>query len=212
MGPGDPHPQGAGADPKTKRRLQQDRLSVDSRRHRAVGFHREVRRRPLAPRSLRTARGWGGRDRDAEQPIVDPGAGPGPDCEAEPIAVVGDQDGGAGLVCAPAGPGPGEVKARPIRPDDVRHRVQQRAQLCLPVARALYRRRVEAERDVVDENLVVHLGQVDPSLAAVDERIEGADDVIAIDAEVEREVVSGSRRHAGVGQVELRGDRGHDRL
>jgi hypothetical protein len=50
------------------------------------------------------------------------------------------------------------------------------------------------------------------ALAAVDERVERTHDVLAIDAEVEREVVARARRDAGVGQIELRGDRGDDGL
>ena len=87
-----------------------------------------------------------------------------------------------------------------------------RAQLRVAVALALDRVGVEAERDVVDEHAPVDLGQVDAALAAVDERVERADDVVAVDAEVEREVVARARRDAGVGQVELGGDRGDDRL
>jgi hypothetical protein len=156
--------------------------------------------------------GWGGCDRDAQQTIVDPGAGPGADGEAESIAVVRDQDRGAGLVCVTSRPRPGEIQARSLRSDNVGNRVQQGAQLRLTVTRALHRRRVQAERDVVDEDLAVHLSQVDAPLAAIDEGIQGADHVVAIDSEVEGEVVPGSRRHARVGQVQLRGDRSHYRL
>ena len=50
------------------------------------------------------------------------------------------------------------------------------------------------------------------ALAAVDERVEGADDVVAVDAEVEREVVARAGGDAGVRQAALGGDRGDDRL
>ena len=48
--------------------------------------------------------------------------------------------------------------------------------------------------------------------AAVDERVEGADDVVAVDAEVEREVVARAGGDARVGQPHLGGDLGDDRL
>ena len=77
---------------------------------------------------------------------------------------------------------------------------------------ALHRLRVEPQRDVVDEHAPVDLGEIHAALAAVDERVERADDIVAVDSEIQREMVSRARRNAGVGQVELRGDRGDDRL
>ncbi len=44
------------------------------------------------------------------------------------------------------------------------------------------------------------------------ERVESADDVVAIDAEIEREMVTGPGRHAHVRESPLGGDRGDDRL
>ena len=78
---------------------------------------------------------------------------------------------------------------------------QQGPDLRLAVALALDGLRVETERDVVDEDAAVDLGEVDAALAAVDEGVEGADDVVAVDAEIEREVVAGAGRDAGVRQV-----------
>jgi hypothetical protein len=71
---------------------------------------------------------------------------------------------------------------------------------------------IESQRDVVDEYAAVDLRNVDPALAPVGEGVEGADEVFAVDAEVEGEVVAGARRHAGVGQIELGGGRGDNRL
>ena len=96
--------------------------------------------------------------------------------------------------------------------EHVGHGVEQRAQLGVAVALALDRLGVEPERDVVDEHAPVDLGQVDGSLAAVDERVEGADDVVAVDAEVEREVVARAGGNAGVRQPALGRDRRDDRL
>ena len=101
---------------------------------------------------------------------------------------------------------PGPVQRRCRRPrsvgaERVGDGVEQRAQLRVAVPVALHRLGVEAERDVVDEHAAVDLGEVHPALAAVDERVERADDVVAVDAEVEREVVAGARRNAGVRQT-----------
>ena len=59
---------------------------------------------------------------------------------------------------------------------------------------------------------MVDLGQIDPLLPSVRERIQSAHDVIAVDAQVEREMIPGPRRDTRVRQVELGGDLGHDRL
>ena len=68
-----------------------------------------------------------------------------------------------------AGPGPLQVEAITLGSERVGQRIEDRPQLRLPIALALDRLRVEAERDVVDEHLAVHLREVDPALTAVDE-------------------------------------------
>ena len=163
-------------------------------------------------RVRRRRAGRGSRDRDPEQPVVDPRARAGADRAAEPVAVVRDQDRGSRAVLVPAGPRPAQIEPGRVGSEHLGHGVEQGPQLRVAVALALDRVGVEPERDVVDEHAPVDLGQVDAALAAVDERVERADDVVAIDAEVEREVVACARRHARVRQVELRGDRGDDGL
>ena len=64
----------------------------------------------------------------------------------------------------------------------------------------LYCLGVDPERDVVDEHPSVDLAEVDPPLTAIDKRIEGADDIVAVDAEIEREVVARPGRDTGVRQ------------
>ena len=151
-------------------------------------------------------------DRDPEQAVVDPRPGARADRLAEPVAVVRDQDRRARGVLVAAGAGPAQVEPLALGAEHVGQRVEDRLQLGLAIALALDRLRVEAERDVVDEHAPVDLGEVDPPLATVDERVQRTDDIVAVDAEVEREVVARPRRDAGVGQVELGGDRGDDRL
>ena len=116
------------------------------------------------------------------------------------------------MVRVPARAGPAQVELAAVRAEHVGHGVEQRADLRVAVALALDGLGVEPERDVVDEHAPVDLGEVDDPLAAVDERVEGADDVVAVDAEVEREVVARAGGHARVGQPVLGGDRGDDRL
>ena len=144
--------------------------------------------------------------------VVDPRSRPRADGTAEPVAVVGDEHGRRGMVRLPARTGPAHVELASVGPEHVGHGVEQCAQLCVAVALALDRLGVEPERDVVHEHAVVDLGQVHDSLAAVHERVEGADDVVAIDSEVQCEVVPGAGGNAGVGQPALGRDRRDDRL
>ena len=111
-----------------------------------------------------------------------------------------------------ARPGPLQVEPLALGTERVGQGVEDRPQLRVAIALPLDRLRVEPERDVVDEHAAVDLGEVDPALAPVDERVERADDVVAIHAEVEREVVAGPGRDARVRKIELGRDRGDDRL
>ena len=72
--------------------------------------------------------------------------------------------------------------------------------------------RVHAERHVVHEHVAVHRREVDRALEAVLERVEGADDVVAVDTEVEREVVAGAGRDAHERQAVLARDPGDEGL
>ncbi len=69
-------------------------------------------------------------------------------------------------------------------------------------------RRVHAERHVVEEHAVVDRGVVDPTLVAVDERGDRLARVVAIQPEIEGEVIARARRHAHEGQIVLGGDGG----
>ena len=116
------------------------------------------------------------------------------------------------MVFVPAGAGPAHVELSAAGAEHVRHGVEQGAQLRVAIALSLDGLGIEPERDVVDEHAPVDLGEVHGSLATVDERVEGADDVVAVDAEVEREVVARAGGHARVGQPAFGGDRRDDRL
>ena len=202
----DAHAQDSGPGAEEQRRLELHRLAVDARRHRAVRVDLEARSGPLPPRpplepAVLPAPGAGAHHGDPEHTVIDPWAGARAHGTAQAVAVVGDEDGGTRVVLVSARPAPAEVELVSVRPEHVGHGVEQCAQLRVAIARALYRLGVEAERDVVHEHLPVHLGQVNPALAAIHERVERANDVVAVDAEVEREVVAASRRHAGVRQT-----------
>ena len=85
-----------------------------------------------------------------------------------------------------------EVGCGRARTEYFRRRLEQRAGLRVAVRRLPNGLAVDPERDVVEEEAAVHLRHVDPALDAVGERVERPDQIAAIDAEVEREVVTGA--------------------
>ena len=93
-----------------------------------------------------------------------------------------------------------------------RHGVGDRPELRVAVSIALHRFGVDTERHVVHEHPAIDLGQVHEPLAPLRERVERADDIVAIDAEVQREMITGPSRHTHVRKPPLGGDRGDDRL
>ena len=95
----------------------------------------------------------------------------------------------SGLVGLPVGPGIPQVKRLGVRAEQVGQQGGCRSHLGVPVLRRLDDLRVQAKRRVVHEHATVHGGQVDRALHRVREGIERADDVIAVEAEVKREVV-----------------------
>jgi hypothetical protein len=70
--------------------------------------------------------------------------------------------------------------------------------------------RVQAERDVVEEELLADATDVDALLSAV-ERVEGGERVVAVEPEIPREVVARPVRDADERELALDRDRGHGR-
>ena len=96
---------------------------------------------------------------------------------------------------------------------DDRERAQTRERVAPPpvVLAPVDELRVDAERDVVQEQPVVRAADVDAALDAVDERLERADRVVAVEPEVAREVVARPEGDADERQVSLDRDLGHRR-
>ena len=101
---------------------------------------------------------------------------------------------------------PVKRRSSPRRPaEHCRHRVGECPKLRVAVD-ALYRLGVHAERDVVHEHATVDLGKIHHPLATLGERVERSHHVVAINAEIEREMVTGpagthtygSRRSAAI--------------
>ena len=80
--------------------------------------------------------------------------------------------------------------------------------LGFPVALLLDDGGVDAQRDVVDEEAVVHRRIVDPALEGIAEGVHALARVPAVQPEVEGEVVPRARRHANEGEIVLHRDGG----
>ena len=89
-------------------------------------------------------------------------------------------------------------------------RLRERARLGVAVGRLPNRVAVDPERDVVEEEAAVHLGDIDPVLDAVGEGFERAHQIAAVDADVEREVVAGAGGNADERKVVRERGCGHD--
>ena len=209
---GHPDPQRAGQAAEAQRRLELGGLAVDPRVHRPVGLHLELRGAPLPPGQVRAVVALGIEHRHPEQAGLEGRPGARAHRVAEPVAAVGDQHRRAGRGLAGRGIGPAERLRVGLGAERVGDGVEQRAHLGVAVGLLLDRLGVHAERDVVHEHAAVDLGQVDHDLAAVHERVERAHHVVAVDAQVQRQVVARAGRDARVGQPELGRPRGHDRL
>jgi hypothetical protein len=79
-------------------------------------------------------------------------------------------------------------------------RPQQGSRLGVSVRRLLNRVAVDPERDVVEKQAAVHLRHVDDALNSIGERVERTDQVVAVAAEIEREVVAGAGGNADEGK------------
>ena len=94
--------------------------------------------------------------------------------------------------------------------EHLRGRLRERARLGVAVGRLPNRVAVDPERDVVEEEAAVHLGDIDPALDAVGEGVERAHQIAAVDADVEREVVAGAGGNADERKVVRERGCGHD--
>src|SRR5204862_1467168 len=106
-------------------------------------------------------------------------------------AVCDEENAGAHLLAV-------DLRAEPVRlADDAPQRPRAVERLAAPamMLTPVHESCVETERDVVQEEPVVHAADVDPAPAAV-ERVTGADRIVPVEAEVAGEVVPRPERDA----------------
>jgi hypothetical protein len=94
-------------------------------------------------------------------------------------------------------------------PDELREHVDHRAHLVVAVIGGLDDCAVETHCDVVDEDAAVDAAEVDATLGSIVEHVERGDDVVAVDPEIECEVVPCPGGNAHEGNVVLGRDSSH---
>ena len=132
----------------------------------------------------------GSRTRIPSRPLSSAGRVPGGSRRAQGVRIVGDEDDRRVAVHEPAVVDQPEARRGRARAEHLCGRREQGARLRVAVARLVYGIAVDPDRDVVQEKAAVDLGDVDAALDALRERIERPDRVAAVDARVQREVVS----------------------
>jgi hypothetical protein len=130
---------------------------------------------------------------DAEATGVDPLAGAGSRQRREPVGIVGDEQQVGLRRHLPGRPPIPQVDRFRVRADDIGQHGQGGAQLGLAVLLRLHHLRVRAHRRVVDEHAAVDLGQVHAAIHAGGERLQRAHEVVAVEPEVQGEMVAGAR-------------------
>jgi hypothetical protein len=128
------------------------------------------------------------------------------------VVIVRDEDEVRGGLSRAVGSGEPQVQRRGVWPEQFGQHVGRGPQLRVPVLRGPHDRGVDPQRGVVDEHAAVDLRQVDAPLRAVGERVQRADDVVAVQAEVEGEVVPRPSGHHYVRDAVRRGHGRHQGL
>ena len=112
----------------------------------------------------------------------------------------------------PIGTSEPEVESRSVRSQEIREHGRRCLALRVPVLGRLDDLRIETQRRVVDEDATVDGGQVHMVFNSICEGVEGTDDVIAVQTEVECKVISGPGRNYHVRKAVTGGDRGDEGL
>ena len=148
---------------------------------------------------------------DAEPPGVEGGAGAGRTRRLERVGVVRHEHDRGVSVCAAALVDELQAGSRRAGAEHVRGGLRERARLGVAVRLLPHGVAVDPERHVVEEEAPVHLGHVDPPLDGVGEGVERADEIAAVDADVEREVVAGAGGNADERKHVREASCGHNR-
>ena len=206
---GDPHAERGGEDLEVERGAEVDRFAVDTGVYRRRPIHLDGRRRPRSPR--RRAGPGSVDDDDPEAAAVEPGPRALRQRPIEGVRVVRHEDDRGLTMLVSLVVHDTKLGCRRARPEDLTCRLEQGSRLRVAIRRLPNRFAVHPERDVVEKQPTVHAGDVDQALEAVGERLERADEVVPIDAQVEREVISRAGGNADERQAVCTRSRRDDR-
>ena len=137
---------------------------------------------------------------------------PKPPSRVEDVGVVRHLDDLGAGVLGPVGAGEAQVEGIGVGAEEVGQELGRGLPLRIAVLLRLDDLGVHAQRDVVDEDPVTDGGEVDATLDGIGEGVQRPDHVVAVEAEVEGEVVAGAGRDADERHVGLHGDRRHEGL
>src|SRR5580700_8034099 len=214
-----PDAERAGGDCAGNRRRHQDRLAVDADRYlRHIGVDLDLLRgqhaqpggMPAAEQACGLPRARHRDADDAEDAAVQPRAPAQPCNIPGSVGIVGHQQRLRGLDRRAV-----RLRAQPCSAmalQQVRKRIQGRIQLVAAVGRGLDHLRVRAERRVVDERLAVDHPEVDPQLDSIGQSTQTGGRVLAIQPQVEGEVIARARADDDERDAVLGRDPGHEGL
>jgi hypothetical protein len=223
---GQPDPQRAGPALEHQRGVHEQRLAVQADLDRGARADLEPRRAPLLPagKAADLAGGLQGHEHPGLGGVTDPGRDDPQHAVVQPlprapagqvielVRIVRDQDELGRRDLGAVRPGEPQVERGRVPAEQVGQHRRRRPQLRVAVLRRLDHLRVQAERGIVHEHPAVDRGQVDRGLDPVGERLERAHHVIAVQAQVECEVIPGSGGHAHVRHAPAAGHGRHQRL
>ena len=115
-------------------------------------------------------------------------------------------------MCRPLAGGVLEIERLGLAAQQLCGHRQTGVDLRVAVVVRLNDRGVDAQRHVVDEETVVDRSEVDAALHRIAISMHRGPGVVAVKAEIEGEVVSGTRRDADERKAVFDGDRSHQRL
>ena len=128
------------------------------------------------------------------------------------VGVVGDLDHVRTVVFGAVRPGESQVERLAVGTKDPRQRRQGCVDLRVAILGGAHDRGVQPKRHVVHEHVAVQVGEIDPAFHGVAVRVQRAHHVVAVEPEVEREVVAGAGGDDHHRQPGLRRDRRDHRL
>ena len=210
MAPGDPDPRRRRAAGEPQRRIQVHRLAAHSGVDRFRGTDRQTRRAPRLPGRARAVAGYVDDD-DPGLPAAESRAGAADQQAIKCVGVVRHENDDEITVLAPQVVDRVQRRRLRARAHHLGCGPQESTHLGIAAGWLANGITVDPQRSVVEERAAVHLGHVDLALDPAGERVESADQVVPVHAQVKREVVVRPGRNAHKRNAVRSRRCGHDR-